>query len=228
MITTENLATVARRLEEAGVDQGVFVGGSVIGLYLTDPLAPTARFTDDVDVVVPAATRPAYNRLEDNMRRAGHSPASEGPICRWVVDDIPVDLMPSDAEVLGFGNLWYPSLQQHAMEIELPSGVKVRVPSAPYLIATKIEAFKSRGREDYLGSRDIEDIVLIVDGREELGEEILTAGREVKRYLIREFRRMLREPGFHTALPGHMLPDEASQARAEIVLERMRRVAENR
>lgn len=81
MITQESLAIVARGLKRAGVEDGVFVGGSIVGLLLTDPLAPRARFTDDVDVVVPTATRGAYGRIEDRMRLAGHTHAPEGPIC---------------------------------------------------------------------------------------------------------------------------------------------------
>jgi predicted nucleotidyltransferase len=50
----------------------------------------------------------------------------------------------------------------------LPSGVSIRVVSPVYLMATKLEAFGDRGKDDCLSSRDFEDIALLVDSREEL------------------------------------------------------------
>lgn len=225
MITLESVGAVAKRLIEAGVEGGVFVGGAVVGLYLTDPLAPVTRHTDDVDVVVPAATRAAYNRLEERLRAAGHTQVMEGPTCRWLVAGIPVDLMPPHESVLGFANRWYPALLQNPLSIELPTGTSIRVPSAPHMLATKIEAFLDRGKGDYLGSADIEDIVSIVDGREELLEEVSAADTEVKGYLVAQVRRLLSDQDFVYSVHGHMLPDEASQARVGIVLERLRRIA---
>jgi UDP-glucose 4-epimerase len=35
-----------------------------------------------------------------------------------------------------------------------------------YLLATKLEAFRSRGKDDLYGSRDFEDIIALIDGRE--------------------------------------------------------------
>src|SRR5690606_31104682 len=110
MISDESLAVVARRLKQAGVEDSVFVGGSIVGLLLTDPLAPPARFTDDVDVVVSTPTRGTYNRIEERMRLAGHTQDQGGPICRWLVEGLKVDLMPTDDTILGFSNRWYSAL----------------------------------------------------------------------------------------------------------------------
>jgi hypothetical protein len=38
-------------------DSFVFVGGAVVDLLITDPAAPYARSTKDVDVIVEAASR---------------------------------------------------------------------------------------------------------------------------------------------------------------------------
>jgi hypothetical protein len=32
------------------------------------------------------------------------------PICRWIYQDIKVDVMPTDENVLGFNNQWYPGV----------------------------------------------------------------------------------------------------------------------
>ena len=36
-----------------------------------------------------------------------------------------------------------------AQETELEAGLRIRVVTAPYFIATKLEAFRGRGRGDY-------------------------------------------------------------------------------
>ena len=44
--------------------------------------------------------------------------------------------------------------------------------TAPYFLATKIEAFESRGEGDFYGSHDLEEIITLLDGREFLFDEI--------------------------------------------------------
>ena len=73
---------VARASSALGVDDAVFVGGAVVGLLLTDPAAPPARDTDDVDVVIGGTSRAAFARLEARLRDAGHVQPMLGPICR--------------------------------------------------------------------------------------------------------------------------------------------------
>ena len=66
------------------VDEVVFVGGATVGLWITDPAAPPARPTDDVDVVVEVATRSAFYDFEAKLRAAGFREDQEsGVICRW-------------------------------------------------------------------------------------------------------------------------------------------------
>lgn len=74
------------------LDEVVFVGGATIQLWLTEPGAPPARATDDVDVICEVATRVEYYRLGSRLRepratggerRAGHLPLEEfGPPAR--------------------------------------------------------------------------------------------------------------------------------------------------
>ena len=46
------------------LDEVVFVGGATVTLWITDPGAPPARPTKDVDVVVEVATRSAFHDFE--------------------------------------------------------------------------------------------------------------------------------------------------------------------
>jgi hypothetical protein len=43
------------------------------------------------------------------LRQLGFSQGTEpdDPICRWVVEDVKVDVMPTDEDILGFSNKWY-------------------------------------------------------------------------------------------------------------------------
>ena len=85
--------------------------------------------------------------------------------------------------------------------------------TAPYFIATKLEAFKGRGNNDYFVSHDLEDLVAVIDGRVELADEIEKSTSAVRAYIGRETEKLLQKPGFMDALPGYLLPDQASQER---------------
>jgi hypothetical protein len=50
-----------------------------------------------------------------------------------------LDVMPSEARILGFANRWQGAALPHAALVQLPSGVEIRAVSPPYLIATKLE-----------------------------------------------------------------------------------------
>jgi hypothetical protein len=154
-------------------------------------------------------------------------------MCRWrhgpsaASDELILDAMPARADLLGFGNRWQAAALPYACPVTLPSGSVVRAVSPPYLMATKLEAFHGRGRGDHLGSRDLEDIVLLVDGRESLVDEVLEAASDVRAYLTDEVGALLDEPRFVDALFAFLRPDAASQARGDsVVLPRLRAIAD--
>lgn len=107
------------------------------------------------------------------------------------------------------------------MVVDVAEGIAIRVLSAPLFIATKLEAFKGRGDGDYLASADIEDIVRVIDGRPELAQELTGCHQALRDYLRDEFVRLLEDDDFLDAVPAHMLGDAVSQARAELVVERL-------
>jgi hypothetical protein len=77
-------------------------------------------------------------------------------------------------------------------------------------------------------SRDIEDIVTVVDGRAEIVAEVEQSEPSLQRYLCAEFSTLLAERNFLEALPGHLLPDSVSQQRIRIVLTRMQQIVGKR
>ena len=82
----------------------------------------------------------------------------------------------------------------------------------------KIETFNGRGRGDFFGSRDLEDLISVVDGRAELVAEARAEAADLRAYLHDAVKRLLATPGFLDALPGYLLPDAANQSRTGIVL----------
>lgn len=163
------LATVARRLGDLA-SQVVFVGGATIGLLIDDPASMPVRPTDDLDMIVETSSRQRYYELEAELRSRGFQPdSSEGaPMCRWTIDGIKVDVMPTSAEILGFGKIWYADAISHASEHEIEPGLTIRVATATYFLAMKLEAFAGRGSGDYIASHDLEDVIALVDGRDSL------------------------------------------------------------
>jgi hypothetical protein len=132
----------------------------------------------------------------------------------------------SQAGILGFDNHWQGAGAPQATERALPSGTVIRALSPPYLLATKLEAFKGRGNGDFLGSRDFADIIALVDGREELVDEVAAADQDVRRYVAREVSLLLAAPRIADGLFGAMRADPASQQRAEsVVLHALRSIA---
>jgi hypothetical protein len=207
------------------LDQIAFVGGCVTGLLLTDPAAAPIRATLDVDAIVQIGSYPEFTLLENRLRELGfrNSPEKNAPVCRWVNEDLILDLMPTDPSILGFSNRWYRPALEHAETIRVEQ-YEIRVITAPYFLATKLEAFHGRGRNDYRSSHDLEDILTVIDGRGEITKEVSAVEPELRQYLRNEFQSLLESRSFLEALPGHLLPDAASQQRAGLVIERIRQL----
>ena len=204
----------------------IFVGGCATGLLLTTPRAQAIRATQDVDVVVHAISTAEYHAMERAVEARGfkHDHSPEAPICRWVLQGVALDLMPSQPGILGFHNCWYPLAIETAAQINLPNGMDIRLITAPVFVATKFEAFHGRGNNDYLASHDLEDIITVVDGRPELQQEIDQADAELRRYIVTEFNTLIEDSNFLMALPGHLPGDAASQARLPELIRRMRAI----
>jgi predicted nucleotidyltransferase len=142
----EMVERVARRLGDLNT-QVVFVGGAVTGLLITDAAAPPPRPTDDVDAIVEVATRAKYYELANRLRALGFTEdtSEKAPVCRWLVEGIKVDVMPTSEALLGFSNRWYSEALENAGEREISPGINVRVVTAPYFVATKYIATQIAG-----------------------------------------------------------------------------------
>lgn len=205
---------VAKRLGDLK-DKVVFVGGCATGLFITDPAMPEVRATQDVDVIVDVASRVEYYKLEEALRNRGfiQDMSENAPVCRWLIDAIKVDIMPTQEDILGFSNRWYLPAIKNADHVELEKKLTIQLVTPTYFLATKIEAFKGRGNGDYMASHDMEDIIMVLDGRPEIVSEIRNSSDDLKIFLSGMFRTLLTNGEFLDAILGYLPPDRASQAR---------------
>jgi predicted nucleotidyltransferase len=184
----------------------VFVGGATVSLYATNPeLASEVRPTDDVDVVVELASYGGYAAIDEKLRGLGFKNDMEsGVICRYRLQGIIVDIMPTDPRVIGFANQWYPEGFETAIGFQLDEVTSVRIFSLPYFMASKWEAFKSRGKDDYRTSKDFEDLVYIWENVDDFEEQINLAPDHLKDYLKSEIGEVVHTDNFEEGLYSHL------------------------
>ncbi len=222
----QQVEEVARALGELR-DKLVFVGGCAAGLLCTSPQAAPPRATYDVDVIAEVTALSGYHALEKAIAARGfrRDMSPDAPICRWRIGQIEVDLMPSDERILGFSNRWYGLAIATASTVTLPSGVSIRLISGPAFLATKFEAFATRGGGDLMTSHDFEDIINVLDGRSGIVDEVTAADPELAAYLSKRFRDITRHPAFENTLPGLVAYDALYDTRLESVRLRIAAIA---
>ena len=205
-------------------EQVVFVGGCATGLLITQPLVADARATEDVDAIVEVASLVGYHALAAQLMEQGfkQTMADNTPPFRWYWNGMQLDLVPLDEKVLGFANRWYKPGFEAAITAALPSGLQLRHLSAPYFMATKLEAFKDRGNDDVYLSHDLEDVITVVDGREELISELTSAPPDVRDFVAHTLGGILRHTDFTNVLPGIV----SQSTRTGLVLQRFTSISE--
>jgi hypothetical protein len=208
------------------LDELVFVGGAVTGLLITDPAAGEPRVTVDVDAIAEILSYAQYAAFGERLRSLGFSEdTTQGaPVCRWVQQSVVLDVMPLDDNILGFSSRWYRAAMKTAVIHRISASVEIRVITAPYFLATKLEAFRGRGQGDLFASKDLEDVVTVLDGRPSVIREVGEEPVDLVTFLQVEINQLLANPRFEDALSGYLLPDAISQSRIRFVLERLHQI----
>ncbi|MES2111682.1 MAG: nucleotidyl transferase AbiEii/AbiGii toxin family protein [Bacteroidota bacterium] len=204
----ENLARIKIVCEAlADLQQDfVFVGGAVVSLYVTNPdLASEVRPTMDVDVLVELVSYFGYAELDERLRNIGFINDTDSLIiCRYIVHGVVVDIMPTDSAAIGFSNRWYAEGFEKSIVYEIDENTSIKIFSLPYFIASKWEAFKSRGNNDYRSSKDFEDIVYILQNSDDFEQQILDAPKHLVSYLKSEFSGVLYNDDFTEGLYANL------------------------
>lgn len=189
----------------------VFVGGATIALYGNPDTAFEVRPTDDIDVVVELATYGTFAKLEERLREIGFVNDVEAKVvCRYKIRGITVDIMPTEPDVIGFSNHWYPEGFKHAIPYDLTERESIYIFSLEYQVATKLEAFFSRGKTDFLFSRDFEDLVYLFENAEGIEDALANCTGDLNDYLVSSFQLLLQHEDFEEGLFAHLHPTHAS------------------
>jgi hypothetical protein len=197
----------------------VYTGGATIPLYLDALSARDMRPTDDVDCVVKVTSQREYYQLSATLRELGLSEDSSpgAPLCRWLCEGVKLDVMPIDPQILGFGNRWYEKGVAESIDFMLPNGMTIRIFTIAYLLASKIEAFGSRGKNQFYFSKDFEDIITLLNGSPSPISEITKSAPEVKTFIntwVKTERKNL-----DAMAPAFLSPSDRLAQRDRLLLE---------
>jgi len=203
-----------------------FVGGVTTGLFVTDALAINdVRLTDDVDLIIDVVGLGQWAQFSEELRARGFQNSPEdNVICRMRLDGLKVDFMPDDENILGFTNRWYTLGLETAEEHRLNDELTIRILTPPLFVATKFEAHLGRGGDDLMMSRDLEDILILIDGRRELKADIENASPEIRTYLAQRFEALLQHEQFEFAVEANVRGD---QGRIDLTYARISEITEN-
>ena len=219
------LRAVADRLDRLGLDYA-FVGGSIVNLLLDDPDLGSARPTDDVDVILGVLTASRYSDLEARIRALGFSHDTEqgAPMCRWILNGITVDIMPTEGGNLGRNTACFKEGLATATD-QVFAHTRLRLVSPVGFLATKYVAFVDRGEGKYAASPDMEDFITVIDGRDGIVAEVDHAPAGLRSYLIGALRSLVASRAFDEALSGHLPSDEGSQQRLSGLRRKLQEIA---
>jgi predicted nucleotidyltransferase len=88
------------------------------------------------------------------------------------------------------------TITNNAIEHTIDNICTIKILSAPYFLATKLEAFKGRGKDNGIQSHDFEDIVFVLENRYSIWTELSQTNENVKKYLQSEFALLLERSDF--------------------------------
>jgi predicted nucleotidyltransferase len=218
------IKAVANALDELN-EKVVFVGGATLSLYADRPVLDV-RPTDDIDVIIEIWNYADRSALENKLRKIGFSHDVEsGIVCRYKIEGIIVDIMPTDDYSVGFRNSWYPEGFAQAISYELDEQRSINILSAPYFMATKLEAFKGRGGQDGRTSTDFEDIIFVLENRETIWDEMEKSFPAIKKYLRKEFSTLLLNARLYEWIDGHV--ERGDPPATQRIIDSMKKFCEN-
>ncbi len=227
-VSIEIIKMIAKALGELN-DRAVFVGGATLPFYLPEPYLPQIRPTEDIDVVMEIVSRKHNSINEESLRTKGftHDTSEGAPVCRWLYRNIKVDIMSSNLSAFGFTNKWYQEGIETAIEV-IRSPVSVKIFNLPCFAASKIEAFKSRGKSDYLSSKDMEDIISVLEvSIDDMFEKVMpSTSKELQNYLKKEFQDLLKTSDFIDAIPGAVFNRNNTTDSTNLVKQRIKKFCE--
>ena len=200
----------------------VFTGGGIVSMLITDPEAPQALFTKDVDLVLEIASHPDFFAMEKALMSVGfrHLSDEQAEPLSWIWEGVRVDSLPHRRIQSMPHNRWFTFLMKDAEHVEVLPGCRAWIASAPCFLATKFEAFFDRGKNNLVKSKDLGDILAVVNGRSGLLLEIQQAAPDICGFLRQSFSWLLEQRHFMECLP-ELVPEDI---REEMVIQRIQEI----
>lgn len=157
------ITSVAEALGELN-NEVVYVGGAAVSLYVPADKTAQVRPTVDVDVVVELASYSEYAILYEQLTAKGFVQSHEDTvICRFRLQRLIVDIMSTQDIGMGIPNQWYVNGFKTARWHEINPSTSIRIFTPAYFLATKFNAYFDRGWQDPYASKDLEDIIFLID-----------------------------------------------------------------
>lgn len=198
-----HIEVVARALGELN-DRVVFVGGAATGLYVSGTLDEDVRSTMDIDLTVEIASMSDLEALRQTLELKGFKQSMhDNVMCRFRLGDLLVDVMSTVEMGWAPTNRWFAQGFSHRRRVEL-EGLGVYVLPIPYYVASKFDAYLSRGENNPRTSHDFEDIVWLFDQVPEGLSEFEHAPAELTDFLAPFFELMCTDAQWREAVLVHL------------------------
>lgn len=183
----------------------IFVGGAALHCYLDDFARSQLRTTKDIDLILFQITSPLqWIDFENRLRTMKWSPDIDGPMCRYISPKGKlVDFLFPSSEVMGFSNRWYTNVVDNPLSYAI-NGHHILIAQPALYLATKIEAFLSRGQNEPFDSQDLEDIVALIDGCSELIASFQEQDEKIREWIALQLRDIQSQSWFNTLCIGNL------------------------
>jgi len=220
-INLKIVETVATALAEINKDV-IYVGGAVVSLYVTDEGAEQPRPTKDIDISVQVSTYAEMDNLREKLAQKRIYPAMhENVMYRYTFEDILIDFIPFESTALGPTNRWLKPGFEKAYPINVGEA-EIRILPVSLFLATKWEAFKSRGN-DPRTSHDFEDIIYVIDNNLNLIDDVILANKEVQSFLKEMSAEILNHSSCNEIIECRINPFTA-QERGKMVIDKLNQI----
>jgi len=221
IINLKAVEKVALALGEINKDV-IYVGGAVVSLYATEDGAEQPRPTKDIDISVQISTYVQMERLRETLASKKIYPApTEGVLYRYTYEGILIDFIPYEETLLGPTNSWLKPGFEKAYPVKI-GDCEIRILPVPLFLATKWEAYKSRGN-DPRTSHDFEDIIYLINNNLNLVEDIKQAQKDVQGFLKEMSNEILNHTSTNEIIECHINPYTALERR-EIVIDKLNEI----
>ncbi|MUH37073.1 hypothetical protein D9O36_14570 [Zobellia amurskyensis] len=218
-LATKKVALALGELNE----QVVYVGGAIVSLYIDDPAAEDIRPTKDIDLTFQVATVNKLEQLREDLNEKGfYQSSQEEIICRFLYQDLKVDVMSTQSVGWAPSNPWFKKGFDQAISIDLDD-VEIKVLPLPYFLATKLEAFNDRGIKDVYASHDLEDLVYLFNYTSTVASQISDSHEDLKSYLAEKLKEITENRTIMSAMRGSLYYEHADE-RMEIIKERLQNI----